>query len=403
MKLIAKALWPYEELGVQFDSDSESFFLSTPWASVSITADGQNLERLRLALKALQSIRSGKTPEAENAALISWMLGLVPQYPFSYILPRAFVDGVDQHKISGDASVVMTSPLHLIQFMASERALTRSRISDASGPLEDMSLHFRKSNAGLFSDWSWDVESDLAIARIHSQNDSFDPYSVFTVARRYHVLDICERNKTAELYAHVQGLKSDPTKFGDAMAFVLRQNHYVTEQCESVLSNALKIAKSAVLEIEDFIASERGHDRLLGGAIEELGVRTQEVDVLLETKLLMDVFAFAGRRNLLAFAMITDIFERSSYQDEDPLATVLKAGGFDAAAALIERHKSINDAGEHESVGLSFLEEMMPVDEAYLTEAMRMTELASLLMSTLSSRILENLPVKAPMRLETMG
>jgi hypothetical protein len=105
----------------------------------------------------------------------------------------------------------------------------------------------------------------------------------------------------------------------------------------------------------------------------------------------MEVFRDSAARNLLAFAMVTDIFERTSYRDEDPLASVLREGGLSTAARQFDLHRDINDAGGHENVALEFLNYMKPISSEYAAEALRFAELATLVIHQLSAETLERL------------
>ena len=88
--------------------------------------------------------------------------------------------------------------------------------------------------------------------------------------------------------------------------------------------------------------------------------------------------------------MAVDYFERSSYEKMDPLATLLKKGGFDEAAKQINRHMEINDVGEHENMGLQFLERMAPCSPEYVREALHLAEAVSVVMNsvTLSAKLM---------------
>ncbi|MBN8539826.1 MAG: hypothetical protein J0L82_05525 [Deltaproteobacteria bacterium] len=98
-----------------------------------------------------------------------------------------------------------------------------------------------------------------------------------------------------------------------------------------------------------------------------------------------------AERNLLAFSMVVDIFERTDYQDTDPMSALLNAGGETAAGKQIDIHREINDAGEHENIALGFLAHMAPVDEAYAREALRLAELTTLVIHGLSVETLRTL------------
>jgi hypothetical protein len=169
---------------------------------------------------------------------------------------------------------------------------------------------------------------------------------------------------------------------------MLRQNHYVTERCNASLGAALATAGHAKAEVEEFIRAENGHDRILNLALESTAASAPSVPVTPQAVLLMDLLAYCGKRNFLAFAMAIDFFERSAYQESDPLAEVLREGKLDYAARQIDRHMKINDAGEHENVALSFLAPMGAVDAAYAEEALRLAELLTTMMNGVAAGVI---------------
>ena len=99
--------------------------------------------------------------------------------------------------------------------------------------------------------------------------------------------------------------------------------------------------------------------------------------------------ATAARKNFLAFAMVVDFFERSTYEDVDPMAKLLRKGGFDKAAKQVNHHKEINDSGDHENVALGFLTNMPLCSPEYAFEAIRIAELVSLVMTGVTRSALD--------------
>jgi hypothetical protein len=170
---------------------------------------------------------------------------------------------------------------------------------------------------------------------------------------------------------------------------MVRQNHYVTQQCRAALLPAAQLAGASRTEVEAFIKAEHGHDKILGVAMQALVADPEAVPVSTQTRALMRLLRFAAGRNFLAFAMAVDFFERSSYEETDPLAKLLGRGGFDKAARQINRHMEINDAGGHENVSFGFLEHMGPVPAAYALEALRLAELVTLVMNSVPAAALD--------------
>ncbi|MDQ3233835.1 MAG: hypothetical protein M3Q07_18615, partial [Pseudobdellovibrionaceae bacterium] len=168
---------------------------------------------------------------------------------------------------------------------------------------------------------------------------------------------------------------------------LVRQNHYVTEQCQASLAPALDLAGQAKDHVAGFMAAEKGHDLILGSALKSMTDDLSSLPVCLSTRTLMKLLKFVAGRNLLAFAMVIEMFERSSYESIDPLASLLAKGGFDKAASLVNRHKEINDAGGHENIAASFLEFMAPCNPDYALEAMHLAELVSVISNSVTGSV----------------
>jgi len=111
---------------------------------------------------------------------------------------------------------------------------------------------------------------------------------------------------------------------------------------------------------------------------------------------LMEILKISASHNLLAFALVVDIFERSSYVGRDPLASLLESGGFKNSAQQIDIHKGINDSGSHENISLQFLEYMSrTVSPPYAIEALRFAELTTALEQSVSTEVGGRAPVNS--------
>src|SRR5690606_34343377 len=66
-------------------------------------------------------------------------------------------------------------------------------------------------------DWQWDVDAAATFARC---NDQVHPESVFSVARRFHMLEVVEKNSARENFAFIETLKDG--EFAQAAALMVR-------------------------------------------------------------------------------------------------------------------------------------------------------------------------------------
>jgi hypothetical protein len=369
--------WPYDEVSVSADSNKPGRFnISTPWLSLSVNVEPKDLAR---ALKISDKMKAGEIG-LQDADDLHWFFKSLDKYSFAYILPRSSAFGSDTHELSNLPTDCESPKTMLLS--------TIDGISELS--------YVKNFSEGIVgkTPWTWDVEAALEFSKVP---DGHDPESLFSIARRFHLLNDIEWNKTADLLEFVRSLRSEIENFRYASAVVARQNHYVTQLCDEVLKTALPLSQSAHFEVSEFIQAEVGHDKILTKAIQSLGYEPDQLPLENSVVCLMELFRASAARNLLAFAMVTDIFERTSYRAEDPFASVLKEGGHSYAAKQFDVHRDINDAGEHENVALEFLNFMKPVNTAYAAEALRFAELATLVIHQLSAETLERLKTRKTM------
>lgn len=330
-----RKFFPYDEVTASRDLNFPNrFILSAPWLTFQFDVAEEDVAKADQIAKKI----SARDITAADLDGINWLFSSMSAYPFSYILPRKTSFGSDQHSV-------------------------------APGELS------------LSADWTWDISAALDFSRTET---GYDPESLFSISRRFHLLNDIENNKTADLLAFMGTLPKGSPEFNKVSAVVMRQNHYITENCERVLSAALPLSQSAQPAVSGFIRAEAGHDKILAKALRALGTDAQSVPVLDCVTSLMELFHLAAKRNFLAFSMIVDIFERTSYRSEDPFAKVLQEGGAKAAASQIEVHREINDFGGHENIAIEFLKDMGPVSEEYATEALRLSELFTQVVHSIS-------------------
>lgn len=351
--------WPYDEVTLTGDEASGQAVVKTPWLEARVAVP----EPARADLAALLRKFAEQTLAPADMPLVHGFFQKLSHYPFCYIVPTKKSGALDQPVLDGPA----LPDESIAAFLAA-----------AIGPdAEDVALPRTV--------WDWDVAGATAFAA--SAGGMVHPESLFTVARRFHLIDVVSLNKGKESFSFIDGLEGDA--FARAAGLMVRQNHYVTQQCRTSLLPAVEKAGRARAAVERFIQEENGHDKILNVAMKSFAADPDSLPVTAQTKALMTLLRFAAARNFLGFAMVVDGFERSSYEDTDPLAKLLMKGGFDKAARQINRHMDINDAGGHENVALGFLATMGPVPMDYALEALRIAEAVTLVMNAVPQSAIE--------------
>ncbi len=352
-----KPLWPYDEVKFTMSGDGSKFIVEAPWLKAGFSFSSEQQPMLEELIRKQQTGTLG----GPDLPVLNQVLEPLHTYPFSYTLPMAKPDVSFEPKLDDSLLVGLTLQELL-------KATYSSLSFEENGECENLMASLGRS------EFEWDECAAMGFAAL---GDKVHPESLFSVARRYHLLDVMEMDDGTNIFAEI--MKLEPDEFRQAAAVLIRQNHYVTQKCQESLAPALNIAGPARSKVEEFMSEENGHDQILGVAMKALVAEPAIVPVTTMTKTLMHLLKFAAGRNLLAFAMIVDGFERSSYQETDPLAQLLSHGGFEKAARFVNRHKEINDAGGHENIALGFLNDMAPVSHDYALEALRLAELTSLI------------------------
>lgn len=363
----ATLYWPYDEVVVRVTEPGREARVESPWLSARVALDPSNAE----GVEALASKFATGSLTSDDLALVQWFFSPFSALPFCYVLPTPKgLEAIDAHAVV-DCSLSGTSLQGLLERAAAEPVPSE----DDAGDSDPASLASRVS--GARAEWEWD--SDAALAFAGMPEGKVHPESLLSVARRFHLLDVLSQNEGRSHFTSIESMSGE--EFRLAAGLMVRQNHYVTRQCRDSLLPAVSLAQGVRGAVEDFIAEENGHDVLLGGALDSLVGQRESLPVSAETRVLMRLLRYAASRNLLAFAMAVDCFERNTYEESDPLATLLRRGGFEKAATYVSRHKSINDAGGHENVAAGFLATMAPCEPTYALEALRIAEAVSVVIN----------------------
>lgn len=356
----AFSYWPYDEVSLDVKTPGQ-LTLKTPWMEATTSSAPFNpvhIARIRNKLH-------DKTLTADDLPLVSDFFRHFHQYPLAYILPREKNStSLDSHALYDHSHITAHFDENLRIILGTD--FSEQEITSLLDVLPRTS-------------YEWDTDAALDFATI---SERIHPESIFSIARRYHILELLTNDHGNEIFSEIK--RQGNTNLIDAVARLVRQNHYVTEQCQAALDPARTTALQASPLVEEFMAAERGHDKILRKALLHLGKQPEEVPVSIQARALMALLQYLGQRNFLAFTMAVDAFERNNYEEADPLAQLLEKGGFDKAADFVNLHMKINDSGNHENVAQQFLQFMDLCDRDYALEAMRLMELLSVVMSSVS-------------------
>jgi hypothetical protein len=357
--------WPYDEITISEGVKRSQIVIDSPWLKTTVELEDSQIERAKILIRKF----SENTINGKDLPEVNWLFSSLSAYPLSYFLPRgSWEQGLEVYQVKSN-----------LYLKFEPREFIEKSLFESGNHEELASVSLNKLFEG---GWKWDHINSLQFS---TTEYGIDPVTLLSVARRFHLLSSVESNGTEELYKYVQSLKNDKEIYKKACGLMVRQNHYVTELCNSSLKPALKNTKSAVQAVQNFLDEEYGHDRILNQAIKTLVDDPLSVKVLDCTKILMDLLSYSAKTNFLAFAMVVDFFERSSYQKIDPLAAVLLDGGHDQAAGQINKHMDINDEGGHENIALDFLKTMGPISEEFAIEALQISEVTTNVMNLISS------------------
>lgn len=359
--------WPYDEVSLDVQLEHGTVAVKSPWLVATFPSEVLPLPELN----ELSSKLNQKQLGADHLPLVHAFFSHLEAYPFAYTLPARKLEATDQHILVDDT------------LLAGDMREVFTRIVALSQPFDaDLS---EGDVPALFSilprtDWQWDSDAALSFAQLEN---GIHPESLFTVAKRYHLLEILNSDSGNDVFRDARTLSE--ADFRSVALTLVRQNHYVTQKCQRALEPAIGLAQNAAHLVQDFRDEEKGHDKLLERTLIAMGENAESIPVALQTRALMLLLEFCARRNFLAFSMAVDAFERSNYAEVDPLAELLRSRGLDEAAKYVNAHMNINDHGGHENIAKTFLAPMALCSEPYAREAMRLMELVSVVMCTVSS------------------
>ena len=257
--------WPYDEVRIEKSQTENCVFINSPWLKTEVEI---NKEGIPLALNLGEKISKSELT-ANDFQQVNAFFSTLSAYPFCYILPRAeWENDLDVFKAHHDEKTT-----------AKRQTFLQNLVKDIPYDLD--------------SKWGWDFESALQFS---ATPQGLDPYSVFSVARRYHLLSSIEAQTTEKIYEHVNSLSKESEEYKNACALMTRQNHFVTQKCHESLLPALSLSERSKEAVQEFIDDEYGHDRILDQALKSFVESSESIPVMKSTKILMGLLKAAGRK-----------------------------------------------------------------------------------------------------------
>lgn len=348
---------PYEELSIK-SIDDGNYIIETPWLSRQIKINTSSHNPI---LKTLNAIATSNSKQIDHIVLSDFLKQL--NLPINYIAPAENLTATDIH-----------SNENLKQF----NTLTKSEFRNL--------LNLKSNHKN--NEWNWDTDAILDFSKIST--DQYSPQTILSIARRFHLLDCVENDKTYELYEYCKSpAMTNNSNIDEKLATIVYQNYYVTAMCQSSLSAAENSAQNAKSDLHNFMQDEDGHDLLMMRAVHSLQKQTDQIYLAQSTKNIMSLLKQSGQYNFLSFCIAIDFFEKPNFDETDPLADLLLFHQKIVAADCLQKHKNINDDGKHDSIALQFLKPMKPINRDSALFAIRLAEILTDEMTSVTSEILD--------------
>lgn len=312
--------WPYEE--VEIKTNNSKLHITCPWLKVSLGFEASESE-----VQSVLDILEEGPSSLEDIQKVNALLDLFTNLPIFYVVPRP---------------------------LPADKELGGYQLDD------EIDSH-------------WNIQE--IVDEVKTPEGLVDPIALFSHLRKLQILDVMQMGDSGSLTKAMKEVSKD--KEMELLAYALRQNHYVTQRCQEVISPAEDLHSGCAPLIREFLEDEKDHDLLLQRSFEHLGINYADVPVGENLVKLMDHFKFLAENNIVALATLIDVFERSGKSEENPMIVKLKELGQDEAAKPLEAHLNINEDGDHDQAGIELLAPLGAISEDYAKKAVALFATAS--------------------------
>lgn len=362
---------PYEKMSVEWvDSGEPKFVLTLPWLCMDVSVTTEDEQWVRDATANLHF-----TPENENVQkfIEEWK-----HYPVFYTRPRQpeEFEGYDLQNCP-DIDVDPSTP---------------SRLLETFGCPISESL-----KEDIPSEWIWDQEQILSKTRI-TGTDLYDPVSLVRYLTCYR-LDWESGNWVGQdglgNFLEIL-LGKDEEQFFQAIGCISRQAWQVMTEYSPSMKLALPHFTKGKKALAAYIAEEIGHNKFMDQVFKELGLEKDAFSVTGATRWLLDAYKRAAVLSPLAFSAMVGLFEASYYEEEEPIAEVIKHSSRPKAARGWELHRKVNEDYRHCDVSVGFASHLGPQSRSHTLLMLGLYELTLNALDRMEQRLAKSFGIDIP-------
>jgi len=367
---------PYEKMSENWSESSAGrcFTVILPWLSINADVKKEEEDWIQDATTHLHT-----DPLNKN---VQKFLKEFKDQPVYYTKPRQLSDFKGQDLQGSSDLIIDTS--------------TPSRLIETFGcPISDS---LRKS---VPSNWTWDQEGILSKSRIEG-TDLYDPVSFVRYLTCYR-LDWESGNWVGQdglgNFLEIL-LRENEEQFFQAIGCISRQSWQVTTEFSPSMEPALTYFPKGKKAIASYMAEEVGHHKFMDQVFMELGFNKDDFLVTEETRWLLDSFKRSAVLSPFAFSAVVGLFEASYYEDEEPIASVIKMSSRPKAGRGWELHRKVNMEYRHCDTVVNFASQLAPQTRSHALLTLGLYELTLNMLDKMEQRIAKSYGIDIPLQYE---
>lgn len=365
---------PYEKMTINWDEPNQNkgkgFVLTLPWLSMRIDINQENVNWITDAITHLHT-----NPLNEN---VQKFLQELKDYP-----------------------VYCTKPRMLSEFEGEDLQTCPDLVVDSSTPsrlIETFGCPISESlKDDMPSNWTWDQEMILEKARIEG-TDLYDPVSLVRYLTCYRL------DWESGSWVGQDGLgnfleillEKDEEQFFQAIGCISRQAWQVMTEFTPSMKLALTHFSKGKESIASYMAEEVGHSKFMEQVFRELSFNKENFFVTDETRWLLDSFKRAALLSPLAFSAMVGIFEASYYEDEEPIANVIKMSSRPKASRGWELHRKVNQEYRHCDIVVNFASHLAPQNRSHALLTLGLYEFTLKALDKMEQRLARSFGINIP-------
>ncbi len=186
--------WPYDEVSLQADFAQQQITIKTPWLEATTNCNMIEESKIRSLTRKVNAQELSEM----DLELFNDFFKHFSHMPFGYILPtRKKETSLDPHLLR-DQTLLTQGLREIFRKILGSPERWTCDISD--GEIEEALSILPRST------WEWDSDAAISFASIHGQ---VNPESLFSVARRFHLLELMQSDKGNQTFLAIDALNED--------------------------------------------------------------------------------------------------------------------------------------------------------------------------------------------------